>query len=101
MATPSMPYRMTACRKGCVNSTGLAINKPPSSFRRLLMPSSPAKHYILAHQTSTGGDKAVVTDLQGQVIQSAYQSYNIYYPRPEWAEQDTQELWQTVAATTP
>ena len=64
------------------------------------MPSAPGKRYILAHDTGTGGDKAVLTDLQGQVIQSAYQPYEVYYPKPEWAEQDPQELWQTVAATT-
>jgi xylulokinase len=59
-----------------------------------------SKHYILAHDTGTGGDKAVLTDLQGRVIQSAYQPYEVYYPRPDWAEQDPQELWRAVAATT-
>jgi len=58
------------------------------------------KKYILAHDTGTGGDKAVLTDLQGQVIQSAYQAYNIYYPQAEWAEQKPQELWQAVVTTT-
>ncbi len=59
-----------------------------------------SKHYILAHDTGTGGDKAVLTDLQGQVIQSAYQPYEVHYPRPDWAEQDPEELWRAVAATT-
>ena len=59
-----------------------------------------SKKYILAHDTGTGGDKAVLTDLQGRVIQSAYQSYEVYYPRPDWAEQDPGELWRAVAATT-
>jgi xylulokinase len=58
------------------------------------------KKYILAHDTGTGGDKAVLTDLEGRVIQSAYRSYSVYYPRPEWAEQDPEELWEAVAATT-
>jgi xylulokinase len=58
------------------------------------------KKYILAHDTGTGGDKAVLTDLEGRVIQSAYRSYPVYYPRPEWAEQDPDELWEAVAATT-
>jgi xylulokinase len=58
------------------------------------------KKYILAHDTGTGGDKAVLTDLQGQVIRSAYQPYEVFYPRPDWAEQDPEELWQAVAATT-
>ena len=58
------------------------------------------KKYILAHDTGTGGDKAVLTDLQGRVIHCAYQDYGIYYPQAEWAEQDPEELWRTVAATT-
>jgi len=57
------------------------------------------KKYILAHDTGTGGDKAVLCDLAGKVIHSAYQSYGISYPRPEWVEQDPDELWQAVAAT--
>jgi xylulokinase len=58
------------------------------------------KKYILAHDTGTGGDKAVLTDLKGRVVHSAYKDYGISYPQPEWAEQDPEELWRTVAATT-
>ena len=57
------------------------------------------KKYILAHDVGTGGNKAVLCDLQGQVLYSVYQSYGISYPRPEWVEQDPDELWQVVAAT--
>lgn len=59
-----------------------------------------AKKYIIAHDTGTGGNKAVLCDLNGQVLHSSYQSYGIFYPNPEWVEQDPDELWQTVAATT-
>jgi xylulokinase len=62
----------------------------------MLMP----KQYILAHDTGTGGDKAVLTDLEGRVVASAYRPYEVYYPRPGWAEQDPDELWEAVAATT-
>ncbi len=57
------------------------------------------KKYILAHDTGTGGNKAVLCDLKGKVLRSAYQSYGISYPQPEWVEQDPNELWQVVAAT--
>ncbi len=57
-------------------------------------------NYILAHDTGTGGDKAVVTDLEGRVVESAYRPYEVYFPRPDWAEQDPDELWQAFAATT-
>ncbi len=58
------------------------------------------KKYILAHDTGTGGDKAVLCDLKGKVLFSAYHSYGISYPNQEWVEQDPDELWRAVAATT-
>ena len=58
------------------------------------------KRYILAHDTGTGGNKAVLTDLRGQVIHSRYIEYGLTYPQPEWVEQDPDELWQAVAQTT-
>ena len=57
------------------------------------------KKYILAHDTGTGGDKSILCDLNGKVLHSLYQSYSISYPHPEWVEQDPDELWQVVAAT--
>ena len=57
------------------------------------------KKYILAHDTGTGGNKAVLAICKGQVLYSAYQSYGISYPQPEWVEQDPDELWRAVAAT--
>jgi xylulokinase len=57
------------------------------------------KKYILAHDTGTGGNKAVLCDLKGNVVHSAYRAYGISYPRPEWVEQDPDELWRVVAAT--
>ena len=58
------------------------------------------KDLLLAHDTGTGGDKAVLTDLQGRVIHSAYRPYPVRYPQAEWAEQDPEELWTAVAETT-
>jgi xylulokinase len=57
------------------------------------------KKYILSHDTGTGGNKAVISDLNGRVLYSAYEPYSISYPNPEWVEQDPDELWQVVAAT--
>jgi xylulokinase len=57
------------------------------------------KKYILAHDTGTGGNKAVLCDLQGHVLHSAYLPYGISYPKPEWVEQDPDELWRAVAIT--
>jgi xylulokinase len=62
------------------------------------MPAS--KKYIIAHDTGTGGDKAVLTDLQGRIIHACYAPYGLEYPRPGWAEQDPGALWRAVASTT-
>jgi xylulokinase len=59
-----------------------------------------SKKYILAHDTGTGGDKAVLTDLEGRVVRSAYEPYEVNYPRSDWAEQDPDELWGAFATTT-
>jgi len=56
--------------------------------------------YILAHDTGTGGDKAVLTDLRGNIVHSHYLPYEVEYPVPEWAEQDPDALWNAVAQTT-
>jgi xylulokinase len=58
------------------------------------------KRYILAHDTGTGGNKAVLTDLRGRIIHTRYLDYGLSYPQPEWVEQDPDELWQAVACTT-
>ncbi|MEW6567955.1 MAG: FGGY-family carbohydrate kinase [Chloroflexota bacterium] len=58
------------------------------------------KKYLLAHDTGTGGDKAVLTDLRGRILHAHYHPYPVHYPQPDWAEQDPNELWQTVALTT-
>ena len=56
--------------------------------------------YILAHDTGTGGNKAVLCDLNGKVLYSVYQPYGLSYPQAEWVEQDPDELWRAVAVTT-
>ena len=58
------------------------------------------KKYILAHDAGTGGDKAVLTDLVGRVVQSAYQAYPVNFPRAVWAEQDPEVLWRALVGTT-
>jgi xylulokinase len=58
-----------------------------------------SQKYILAHDVGTGGNKAVLCDLRGQVLFSEYMPYGISYPHPEWVEQDPDELWRAVAST--
>ena len=63
------------------------------------IPSKTAS-YILAHDTGTGGNKAVLTDLKGRILHSAYLPYPLLHPRPGWAEQDPDLLWRAVTRTT-
>jgi xylulokinase len=48
----------------------------------------------------TGGNKAVLVDTEGNIQTSAFQAYPIHYPRPDWAEQEPEDWWNAVAATT-
>ncbi len=56
--------------------------------------------YIVAHDVGTGGNKAVLVDTEGNIHSTAFQPYSIHYPRPDWAEQEPEDWWKAVAATT-
>lgn len=56
--------------------------------------------YIIAHDVGTGGNKAVLTDTEGTIHATAFQSYRVRYPRPDWAEQDPQDWWKAIVITT-
>ncbi len=56
--------------------------------------------YILAYDVGTGGTKAVLTDTEGNVHATAFAPYPVHYPRPDWAEQEPEDWWNAVVATT-
>lgn len=56
--------------------------------------------FFLAHDTGTGGNKAVLVDGNGKVLATAFFAYPTHYPHPDWAEQDPEDWWQAVIATT-
>ena len=51
------------------------------------------KHFILAHDLGTTGNKATLFDLDGVIIASTFAGYPTAYPQPNWAEQDPAD-WQ-------
>ena len=55
---------------------------------------------ILAHDLGTTGNKASLFDRQGCAVASAFAGYGVSYPRPGWAEQDAEDWWRAVAAST-
>jgi xylulokinase len=56
--------------------------------------------YIIAHDVGTGGNKAVLVDPQGHIRGSAFEPYEVAYPRPDWAEQKPEEWWRAITRST-
>jgi len=59
-----------------------------------------ASEYIVAHDVGTGGNKAVLVDPQGHIHGSAFEPYEVTYPRPDWAEQKPEDWWRAVTRST-
>jgi xylulokinase len=56
--------------------------------------------FIISYDVGTGGSKAVLTDLEGKIISYRFEPYSTEYPRPNWAEQDPEDWWRAVTAST-
>ncbi len=56
--------------------------------------------YILAHDSGTGGNKAVIYDENGQIVASVFEEYKSIHPRPNWAQQRIQDWWNVFRSTT-
>src|SRR5215467_2378017 len=54
----------------------------------------------LGHDLGTGGDKAVLVDLDGAVLATAFEPYALNYPEPHHVEQDPADYWRAVGTTT-
>jgi len=55
---------------------------------------------VLAYDVGTSGTKAVLVTMDGRVLGRAFEAYPTYYPKPLWAEQDPDDWWRAMAATT-
>ena len=55
---------------------------------------------FIGHDVGTGGNKAVLVDLQGRVLSSHVGSLELDHPRPGWAEQDPERWWDAVCEGT-
>ncbi len=56
--------------------------------------------FIMAHDVGTGGSKAALTDIAGNIIASKFKPYPTIYPREHWAEQEPSDWWEAVTSTT-
>jgi len=52
------------------------------------------KKYLIGVDVGTTGAKAMVVDLQGNVIGKGYGEYPVLTPKPDWVEQDAEMLIQ-------
>lgn len=58
------------------------------------------KQFILAHDLGTTGNKATLYDAEGCLVGSAFESYGVEYPQTGWAEQNPEDWWQAICAST-
>jgi len=59
-----------------------------------------AERFVIGHDVGTGGSKAVLMDTAGSVLATGFEPYPVYYPEPNWAEQDPEDWWRAVTACT-
>ena len=55
--------------------------------------------YILAIDQGTTGTRAILFDHTGQIVDSCYNEFTQFYPKPAWVEHDPMEIWRTVVDT--
>lgn len=53
-----------------------------------------SKSYILALDLGTTGNRAILFDTEGKIVNSAYKELTQYYAQPGWLEHDPREIWQ-------
>ena len=58
------------------------------------------KDLLLAHDLGTTGNKATLFNTRGELIASAFQPYETFYPHIGWAEQNPEDWWEAFRAAT-
>ena len=56
--------------------------------------------YIIAHDLGTTGNKATLYDADGRLVGSAFYGYATEYAHVGWAEQNPEDWWRAVCAST-
>lgn len=58
------------------------------------------KHYVLAHDLGTTGNKATLYNDEGMLTASTFYSYGTEYAHTNWAEQNPEDWWRAVCVST-
>ncbi len=56
------------------------------------------KKYILSLDQGTTSSRAILFDQQGQIVETAQQEFEQFFPHPGWVEQDSNEIWTSMLA---
>ena len=59
-----------------------------------------AGNYVLGYDVGTGGCKAVLVTMEGVNAASEFEPYPVSYPKEHFAEQDPEDWWRGVSAST-
>ncbi len=58
------------------------------------------RHYLIAHDLGTSGDKATLFDTDGNLIRSITSAYRTHFFNANWAEQNPQDWWKAFCEST-
>ncbi len=56
------------------------------------------KDYILAIDQGTTSSRAVLFNHKGEIVETAQQEFEQFFPKPGWVEHDANEIWTSVLA---
>jgi glycerol kinase len=59
------------------------------------------KHYLLAIDLGTSGNRVFCFDERGIPISNAYKEFTQYFPKPGWVEHDAEEIWESLSSLIP
>lgn len=58
------------------------------------------RKFVIAHDVGTSSVKAVLIDIEGEIIASSEEEYGFTYPNPGWVEQDPEDYWKAIVTST-
>jgi xylulokinase len=56
--------------------------------------------YVIAHDVGTSSSKAVLMDIDGNILETVIIEYGFQYPHPGWVEQSPEDYWQATVQST-
>jgi xylulokinase len=59
-----------------------------------------SERYAIGYDVGTGGCKAVLATPEGSIVATEFEEYEVCFPREHCAEQEPEDWWNAVAATT-